>query len=147
MTSARFADARTGHTDDVEQTEVQVDLPQDLTAPAAARTAARTTLGRWRLPTLLDPVLLTVSELVGNAVRHGRPPVWLSLRRSGRGVHVQVHDEEHGVPRTGTQSESAESGRGLLLVEAMATDTGVEQIEDDGKVVWAQIDPEDASRC
>jgi anti-sigma regulatory factor (Ser/Thr protein kinase) len=136
-----------------QQSEVEVDLPQDLTAAHAARAATRSVLGSWRLGALLDPVLLTVSELVGNAVRHGRPPVGLSLRRSERGVRVKVHDEAKTAPSTGAADESAESGRGLHLVEAMSTDTGVDQIDGDGKDVWAQIDlpegqrPADSAPC
>jgi anti-sigma regulatory factor (Ser/Thr protein kinase) len=121
---------------------VHVDLPQDLTAAKAARSATRTVLGRWRLPALLDPVLLTVSELVGNAVRHGRPPVDLRLRRAGAGVRVDVHDDAPEEPAVGSNSDAAESGRGLLLVEAVAAETGVERIEGDGKIVWAQIEPD-----
>ena len=118
---------------------MQVDLPQDLTAPSAARRATRRTLTRWRLGAILDPVLLTVSELVGNAVRHGRPPVELRLRRMGRGVRIDVHDEASVDVRTPEQADDAESGRGLLLVDAVADESGVEQIEGDGKVVWATI--------
>ena len=124
---------------------VEVGLPQDLTAAAAARSATKGVLSRWRLPGLLDPVLLTVSELVGNAVRHGRPPVHLWLRRTSRGgVQVDVHDEASDPPGGGAPGADAESGRGLLLVDAVAEETGVDQIEDDGKIVWARIEPDPA---
>jgi two-component sensor histidine kinase len=94
------------------------------------------------LTNLLDPVLLVVSELVGNAVRHGRPPVGLRLRRSGDGVRVDVHDEESVSPRRGQAGPGAESGRGMVLVDAVSAESGVEQIDGDGKVVWARVDPE-----
>ena len=131
---------------------VEVDLPQDLTAPSAARSATRRTLDRWRLGGILEPVLLVVSELVGNAVRHGRPPVEMRLRRFGTGVRIDVHDEAKGdgiVSATSatsatSASDEAESGRGLLLVEAVSDDSGVEQIEGDGKVVWATVTPPEA---
>ena len=131
-----------------EPPQVQVDLPQDLTAAAAARSATRGTLRGWSLMSLIDPVLLTVSELVGNAVRHGRPPVGLALRRSGRGVRIDVHDEAQDEPALGqAAAEVAESGRGLQIVQALSSETGVEQLDGDGKVVWAQIDPEDPPPC
>jgi anti-sigma regulatory factor (Ser/Thr protein kinase) len=129
-------------THSLEGGDVQVELPSDLTAARTARAATRRVLPRWRLGALLDPVLLVVSELVGNAVRHGRPPVDMRLRRSGRGVRVDVHDEEKSPPARAQLSQDAESGRGLLLVDAYASDSGVEQIEGDGKVVWARVDPE-----
>lgn len=129
-------------TNDGTPAELQLDLPPDLTAAHAARAAARSVLPRWRLGALIDPVLLVVSELVGNAVRHGRPPVDLRLRKAGSGVRVDVHDEEASAPATGEASFEAESGRGLLLVDAVAAESGVEQIEGDGKVVWARVEAE-----
>lgn len=119
---------------------VAVDLPSDGTAPAVARARTRSVLGAWRLPGLLDPLLLVVSELVGNAVRHGKPPVALLLRRIGPSVRVEVHDEDASTPsRAALPADDAESGRGGFLVEAVANDTGVEQIPGDGKVVWATV--------
>jgi anti-sigma regulatory factor (Ser/Thr protein kinase) len=129
-------------TDDATSGEVKVDLPSDLTAAREARAATRRVLPGWRLGALLDPVLLVVSELVGNAVRHGRPPVDLRLRKSGRGVRVDVHDEGHAVPAAAGGGHDAESGRGMMLVDAVASESGVRPIEGDGKVVWARVDPE-----
>lgn len=120
---------------------VEVDLPSDRTAPAVARERTRAALRQWRLPALLDPLLLVVSELVGNAVRHGRPPVAMLLRRTDGSVRVEVHDEDARPPVLGGElpAEDAESGRGGYLVEAVADDVGVEQVEGDGKVVWATV--------
>jgi anti-sigma regulatory factor (Ser/Thr protein kinase) len=126
--------------------EVEVELPPDLTAAREARATARRVLPRWRLAALLDPVLLVVSELVGNAVRHGRPPVGMRLRKAGRGVRVDVHDDEPTRPASPRVEADAESGRGMMLVDAVAADSGVDQIEGDGKVVWARVDPEPESR-
>ncbi len=124
-------------------------LPDDTTAPAKARAYTRVVLGGWSLPNVVEPLVLVVSELVTNAVRHGRPPVELLLRRVGRGVRVDVHDESSAF----TPAESArdwvcaddldaEGSRGLPLVAAASADHGVDQIADDGKRVWAVVDPE-----
>jgi len=133
-----------GHTYDVTNDaaarEVQVELPPDLTAAREARAATRRILPGWRLGALLDSVLLVVSELVGNAVRHGRPPVVMRLRQAGSGVRVDVHDDEPTVQTPRDPSSDAESGRGLLLVDAVAAESGIEQVEGDGKVVWATIE-------
>ena len=128
---------------------MQVELPQDSTAAAVARARTRSVLGAWRLPALLDPLLLVVSELVGNAVRHGRPPVAMLLRRTGPGVRVEVHDEDATGAPAGSSALpdlDAESGRGMYLVEAVSTETGVQQIPGDGKVVWATLEDDDPSR-
>ena len=129
-------------TNDVAPGEVQVELPPDLTAAREARAATKRILPRWALGALLDPVLLVVSELVGNAVRHGRPPVDMRLRKAGRGVRVDVHDEDATAPSVTHAAAEAESGRGLFLVDAVAAESGVEQVEGDGKVVWARVEPE-----
>lgn len=123
---------------------VRIPLPADLTAAREARAETRMVLSRWRLLELLDPVLLTVSELVGNAVRHGRPPVEMLLRRTSRAVRVEVHDEAAVVlPDASLPGSAAESGRGLFLVDAVSDQTGVVDIPGDGKVTWASFDRED----
>lgn len=123
-----------------DEEQVEVELPADVSAPGSARRAVRPLLARWRLSGLLDPVLLTVSELVTNAVRYGRPPVRLSLRRCSEGLVVGVHDSVALPPRDPSlPHDDAESGRGLALVEAFADETGVRP-EADGKVVWARFE-------
>jgi anti-sigma regulatory factor (Ser/Thr protein kinase) len=120
---------------------VHVDLPADPTAARTARRQTRAALRRWRLPELVDSVVLAVSELVGNAIRHGRPPVVLMLRRTPRALRVEVHDEApaQDVVRRDASS-SAESGRGLMIVDAVSGETGVEDLPGDGKTVWARFD-------
>lgn len=125
----------------------RLGLPDDSTAPAVARSHTRVVLGRWSLPAVLEPLLVVVSELVSNAVRHGRPPVELLLRRVGRGVRVDVHDESSafGAGRASDSvrgAQDAEGGRGLTLINALSVDHGVDQILDDGKRVWAVVEPE-----
>lgn len=123
-----------------EDREVRIELPQDVRAAAEARQAVLATLTRWRLVALLEEVTLVVSELVTNAVKHGMPPISLSMTRAARHVRVDVHDEAQENPSSGPVSQDAESGRGLAIVEAVTRTSGVEQIEDDGKVVYATFD-------
>ena len=93
----------------------------------------------------MEPLQLVVSELVGNAVRHGRPPVQMWLRRVGRGVRVDVHDEAALVPPTSAtlSGVDAESGRGLFLVDAVSAESGVDEVEGDGKLTWARVEPDE----
>ncbi len=119
--------------------DVHVDLPSDLTAPGAAPWATRATLRQWALARLVEPVTLVVSELVTNAVRHGRPPVWLRLLRREHGVRVAVHDEDPATPAGGPASQEAENGRGLAIVQALAVDSGCSDVPGDGKIVWAEV--------
>jgi anti-sigma regulatory factor (Ser/Thr protein kinase) len=120
-------------------------LPSDASAAQVARAHARRLVDRWGLPPVMEPLTLVVSELVGNAVRYGRPPFQLLLRRIGQAVRVDVHDEAADrapdLSRVATAKDpGAEDSRGLFLVDAVSADIGVDLIPDDGKRVWAVID-------
>jgi anti-sigma regulatory factor (Ser/Thr protein kinase) len=122
---------------------VHVDLRPGPHAPADARRATREVLRRWELPSLVDRVVLVVSELVTNSVRYGRPPLRLDLRRQRSGVRIDVHDavlEEPALHGRAAVEDDRESGRGLLIVSAVADEVGVEQVPGDGKHVYASFD-------
>ncbi|MCU1594554.1 MAG: hypothetical protein JWO12_1946 [Frankiales bacterium] len=117
-----------------------VPLPSDSSAPAVARRHSSEVLKRWQLRELIEPVLLIVSELVTNAVRHGRPPVRLGLHRRDSAVRIEVHDcapDLSGEPASG---EDAESGRGLEIVRALSDAFGIEPSNESGKVAWAHVE-------
>ena len=121
---------------------VRVDLRPGPSAPGDARRATREALRQWELPALVDRVVLVVSELVTNSVRYGRPPLHLDLRRLRGSVRVDVHDAVPDEPVLRDRPESkgdGESGRGLLIVSAVADDVGVEQVPGDGKHVYASF--------
>jgi anti-sigma regulatory factor (Ser/Thr protein kinase) len=104
-----------------------------------ARHAIRDVLGRWQLTRLIDVCQLVASELVTNAVRYGRPPISLLLRRRSNEVRLDVHD---ALPHLGSIPGSeaplyAEGGRGLEIVRAVSDDSGVDEIFQDGKNVFA----------
>lgn len=122
-----------------------LDLASTLNAPGLARGAAAGAVRRWQLPCLADAVVLVVSELVTNAVRYGLPPVRLVLSRRARGVRVEVHDAAHDAPAVGAAREVDESGRGMNIVDALASGTGVEQTAGGGKAVYAEFDLPDAA--
>jgi serine/threonine-protein kinase RsbW len=113
------------------------------TVPAAREFAAQTLLG-WRTTDRLEDVLLCVSELATNALLHGVPPgrgyrVRLHLELGGL-LRVEVDDSGAGLPHvreaeTGTEDES---GRGLLLVSALADKWGVAD-RAPGKTVWCEF--------
>ncbi len=77
--------------------EESVTLPPDLHAPARARTWLVERVPELPAP-VMDDALLVASELVTNAVRHGRPEIALSVRRLPDGVRIAVRDEGEHVP-------------------------------------------------
>jgi anti-sigma regulatory factor (Ser/Thr protein kinase) len=121
--------------------EVHVALGTDLQAPRRARDVVRRALDEWQLPALIETVVLAVSELVTNALIHGRPPVALTLRRGREELRVGVHDNNPEQPRLERPGASvqATSGRGLDIVSKLADTVGCEQVPDDGKIVYASF--------
>lgn len=83
---------------------------------------------------------LLVSELATNALRYGAPPITLTVTIDGRCVEVAVRDEEPSAPRaTAAVGELAESGRGLRLVAALASNWGTRS-HPTGKTVWFTVE-------
>ncbi|MFD8702634.1 ATP-binding protein [Kitasatospora sp. NPDC059648] len=99
-----------------------------------------------RYQELVDDVLLIVSELVGNAVRHAAelsPEVTteLSVRRGW--VRVSVEDGDPYRPKALESDTGRTGGRGLLLVKSVTLQAGgvcdVERTGEGGKVIWASL--------
>lgn len=84
---------------------------------------------------------LMVSELVTNVVRHqriGDPVPVVLLGRLGPTLWIAVHD---GDPYMGDRSrpdDESESGRGLVVVEALSERWGVDRTAA-GKSVWCEL--------
>ncbi len=114
------------------------DLPADLRSPALARRhVARILQGRQHEP-LLDDALLLVTELVTNAVLHAGTSVLLSIDTTDDdSVRIEVTDRSPGtapILRASTPDSSA-GGRGLVLLNALATSWGTVHLAM-AKSVW-----------
>lgn len=114
-------------------------LPAAAPAAAEARDVVRRRCSVLPAP-VLDDVLLLVTELVANAVRHGRGPVTLTLVPREDGVRVEVTDASPTRPRPRDKGLEAESGRGLHIVDALASRWGSMPRETTGKTVWFELD-------
>ncbi|QFQ99518.1 ATP-binding protein [Streptomyces phaeolivaceus] len=126
-------------------------LPPRYEAVREARQFTRGTLDQWQLADRFDDVCLVVSELVTNALRHGLPtsnglrpaqdpPVRLHLMRWTERLVCAVRDPSHDSPVAGGSEDfSAESGRGLFLVDSFTDSWGWHPLGGSlsGKVVWA----------
>jgi anti-sigma regulatory factor (Ser/Thr protein kinase) len=99
-------------------------------------------LAEWGLVgEAIEPTLLVVTELLSNAVDHGRGPVRLAVAYPGEWVHVEVYDGAAEPPRLQPHDVLAARGRGLQLVEALALRWGWTH-DPPGKLVWAEVPTE-----
>ncbi|TLS47324.1 ATP-binding protein [Streptomyces montanus] len=124
---------------------------QLLSAARLARLLTTHQLTEWGWPpycTTSESAALVVGELAANAVTHGRVRgrcFRLTLAMDAPDtLRVEVADlrgDRRPQPRTGTAPAAldltAESGRGLLVVDALAARWGTAPYPPSGKTVWA----------
>jgi PAS domain S-box-containing protein len=112
-------------------------LPADPKAAPIARAAARRQLEVWGVDeeTAFTTELI-VSELVGNAVRYGAPPLRLRLIWE-RKLTVEVSDTAASAPHVMHARTIDETGRGLFIIATLADQWGT-RYEAQGKTVWAE---------
>lgn len=115
-----------------------LELPPDLLAPAEARAVVRDLLEQWGYRDLIDDATLVVSELVANAVEHAEPASVVVANRGEGVLRIEVRDQGDGDPVERPQSGSAERGRGLMIVSALASSWGVRTAER-SKTVWVEL--------
>ncbi|WCD91259.1 hypothetical protein KPP03845_200220 (plasmid) [Streptomyces xanthophaeus] len=114
-------------------------------AVADARDAARVFLDRLRQPVMAteaaDTVVLVVSELATNAVRHGGGACTLELTARAESIEVAVHDSSPHVPRMRTPDlYGGTGGFGWPMVNHLARATAVTRRASGGKTVSALLD-------
>lgn len=114
-----------------------------------ARHAVRDLLARQGVPAsddLVQGLLLIVSELVTNVVRHAAllsPMLAVEVAVGAEWVRVSVEDN-HPYRPTALEADHAQTGgRGLLLVTEITKEAGgacdVEHTATGGKVIWAAL--------
>ncbi|GAA3388444.1 hypothetical protein GCM10017752_08870 [Streptomyces roseoviridis] len=121
---------------------VDVSVPQ-------ARHAVRDLLIRQSVPVHDDTVqglLLIVSELVTNAVKHAAllsPEIAVEVAIGAEWVRVSVEDNHPYRPKALEADWGQTGGRGLLLVREIALESGgacdVEHTASGGKIIWAAL--------
>jgi len=121
-------------------TSLSLELPADSTAPAAARKLVG---GIDHIPDHAMPdVVLLVSELVSNSVRHGSPTpegrVLLKLEVTATSVRAEVEDQGSGFDIPIVEPASEGTGMGLKLVDRVADRWGIGR--DPTTVVWFELD-------
>lgn len=123
---------------------IEICLPLDATAPAAARMIVAGVLSERVSALVLEGAKLVISELVTNSVQHSGGPVDHALLvRMGLisgGFWLEVEDSGHeGFVAPRAPAEQASGGRGLRLVETLSERWGMERASDRGTRVWAEF--------
>jgi anti-sigma regulatory factor (Ser/Thr protein kinase) len=115
-------------------------LPAEPTAPAEARAVVEAIASDLPEPVLVDAKLL-LTELVANAIKHASRGIQVVIIRIRRNHLVRVEVLDPGPmfePDLRPPGTGAGSGRGLFLVDSVATAWGVEP-DEAGKKVWFEL--------
>ena len=82
---------------------------------------------------------LVIAELATNALLHAGPPVTVRLVLNDDVCRVEVQDHSSAPPVPALASPGAMTGRGLAVVDMLASRWGVQATAGNGKVVWAEL--------
>jgi anti-sigma regulatory factor (Ser/Thr protein kinase) len=119
-----------------------------------ARVFLGQTVQAWRLAEdCAGTAKLIVSELATNAVKHtGRvdgPPtpapaehlalIYVHVELHDEALHIAVWDNATAAPAVQKQTTDADGGRGLFIVDTLASEWGHYFPSSGGKVVWADV--------
>ncbi|MGW0790463.1 SpoIIE family protein phosphatase [Streptomyces sp. NPDC002911] len=108
-----------------------------------ARAIVRQALTDWDLEGLADDAVLITGELLVNVLLHTEGGAVLTLEvlpEPVRRIRLSVQDRSSVWPRRRTPGETSTSGRGLLLLDAVAEHWGIEP-RGEGKAVWCELGP------
>ncbi|MGZ4692379.1 MAG: ATP-binding protein [Acidimicrobiales bacterium] len=116
-----------------------VSFGAGLESTTAARRFAERTMTGWSVDgERFETARLLVSELVANAVTHAATDVTLYLDLTPDRLRIEVRDGAEGEPRARQPRHDDPTGRGLMIVEALADRWGVEPTPP-GKTVWFEL--------
>jgi anti-sigma regulatory factor (Ser/Thr protein kinase) len=92
--------------------------------------------------TVLDDAVLLTDELVSNAVQHASGAIEVVVIVDHDRIRVTVSDDSQEPPVKKEISPDSTSGRGLLLVDLIASRWGVTPTAAGGKDVWFELLPQ-----
>jgi anti-sigma regulatory factor (Ser/Thr protein kinase) len=118
------------------------ELPSRPSSARLARRLARGAMGGCSEP-LVETAELLITELISNAIRHASSPPVLRIDVDSGTVRIAVSDESTKTPDVRHAGLEDEDGRGLLLVESLATSWGWTRTTG-GKQIWFTLNGEAA---
>ncbi len=120
--------------------EVRTVLGPHPTSVGAARRFVRDVLmSRQVSMNIVDTVELLTSEVVTNAIIHGGSGPQLAVEIDGDVIRVAVRDASPEVPVRRLGRVDDVSGRGVVIVEELASAWGVERERNGAKRVWFEV--------
>jgi sigma-B regulation protein RsbU (phosphoserine phosphatase) len=117
-------------------------LPPDGRSATQARRLLEAAIDEASLDGFVDEALLLVTELVTNAIVHAGTDIDLDIETGPGRLRVEVTDQSPGALPLAPESPAAtrEGGRGLFLLDALATEWGTRH-SGHGKSVWFVLGP------
>lgn len=117
-----------------------VALPGQPESARAARGIVHEALAEHGAPEWAEVAELLVSELATNAIVHAGAPFEVLIRVAPQEVWVGVIDPDASPVRRSRAAPDAPGGRGLMLVDLMASRWGTEPLAPHHKMVWFALD-------
>jgi anti-sigma regulatory factor (Ser/Thr protein kinase) len=116
----------------------ETTLLRDPTSPRRSRRLAQSALEGWCDPGVLADVELLITELVTNGVQHAASDVDVRIAVGATMVRVEIGDRSPTEPVTRTTKPNEPGGRGMHIVEKVASRWGVD-LRRTGKCVWFEV--------
>jgi hypothetical protein len=141
--SRRAPRARVGASPAVAATAAEaairsITLPSRPEAPGTARGFVRDTLRAWHVDDTDQISELLIDELVSNVVCHVGTTMEIRARRAASSMRIEVQDSSTQLPVRRHPGDADEHGRGIMFVELLSTDWGVD-VHHDGKTIWFEV--------
>lgn len=112
-------------------------LPSAPRSAPQARAQLRTLMGSWADAETRDDAELLLTEVVSNGVNHTESPMAVELNMDRDLLRAEVSDDSPREPRRRVADEFG--GRGMLILDALASRWGVLGHPGDGKTVWFEL--------
>jgi anti-anti-sigma regulatory factor len=119
---------------------VSVGMEPQVGAARRSRELIQDACARWGLEEVTASACIVVTEMVNNVVQHAHTSMVVLLApHDSDGLSVAVRDRSGTIPSyTGAPEPTSYGGRGMLLIDSVASRWGSLSLAD-GKVVWALL--------
>jgi anti-sigma regulatory factor (Ser/Thr protein kinase) len=118
---------------------VELTLPGQSSSVPEARHFVESALSAWAPSDLTWEAAVCVTELAGNCALHAKTDFTIRLEMSDTALRIEVSDGSRRRPMMRDHGSSATTGRGLRLLQTIASRWGVD-INPAGKTVWLTLD-------